>query len=66
MLPDTADPRSLALIDRLIALRSDSREIILETRLAIAAIDQTLRASRALLATRPYRPDPPDDHDRPA
>jgi hypothetical protein len=65
LLPDTADPLTLNLIDRLMALRIEARQILLETRLAIEAGNRILRESRALLADRPYSPDPPDDHHRP-
>jgi hypothetical protein len=63
VLPDTADPRTRALIDRLTALRATTRQAILKTRLAIEASDKLLRASHALLADRLDRPDPPDDPD---
>ena len=48
MVPN--DPRTCALIDRLTAMRMDTRQAILQTRLAIEATDRVLRQTRAVLA----------------
>jgi hypothetical protein len=44
------DPRTRDLVERLTALRMDAQQALLQTRLAIAATDQILRQTRAVLA----------------
>jgi hypothetical protein len=61
------DPRTRALLDRLVNLRMQAQEALVQTHLALAATDQTLRSARALLALPSVTADqldrtPPDTH----
>jgi hypothetical protein len=50
MTPVTTDPQTLALLDRLDALRMKAEESLAQTALTLATAGQTLLSARALLA----------------